>query len=97
MLDLTTISQMSAGALVVVSLYIIFNFVLKITGKGEKVSLSQQIEKMNNNHLTHIEQAIREQTALFQKDHEKNMTKLDQHAVILSEIKGGIDVLAKKP
>lgn len=35
-------------------------------------AILEELVKMNGNHLTHVEQAIREQTKLFQEDHQKN-------------------------
>lgn len=91
--------QLGAILAVAIALIELVKFIIsKYTGNDSK--LLEQVTKMNNNHLTHLESAIREQTKLFQEDHNKNIEAItggnNKNLEVLFQIKAGVDQLNKR-
>lgn len=84
--------QLGATFAIAMALIELVKFVVgKYTNaSGDKSKeILEQVTKTNENHLPHVEDAIREQTKLFQQDHIRNVE-------VLYQIKAAIDQLLKK-
>lgn len=95
MIDQQTL-QLGATFLLAMSLiklveFIIGKYVNKSGNNNETRGgeILDQLMKMNNNHLHSIEDAIREQTKVFQEDHVRNLE-------VLYQIKAGVEQINKK-
>jgi hypothetical protein len=89
MINLTQLSQLGTGGLIVVVLFIVYNIIKVLMGYDTK---AREV-KLSSNHLEHIESAIREQTQLFQQDHINQMNQTIEMVKSLTRIETKLDNL----